>query len=574
MAAKTCIERDSARAEYTKARNIANSALRKAKRSHERSIAFESKVNPKRFWYHTRRKLKSKSGIAPLLENMKDKDSLKFNDKEKAEILQKQFLSVFKREPDGEIPMLPRRTDSIIDDLQISANEVKTYLLKININKSIGPDEIHPRLLAELAEHLAEPVSLLVNKSFQYGVIPKDWKEAYITPIYKKGPKCHAENYRPISLTCILSKLVESLVRTKVLMHLQKNDLLSTRQYGFINGRSTTTQLLHFFDKCLESIVRGKVIDTIYFDFKKAFDMVPHKRLLGKLLSYGINGKILNWIQEFLLGRSQYVSVNGEKSSPGYVLSGIPQGTVLGPLLFVLYINDILDNVKCDGFLFADDTKIFKAITCKEEALHLQSDIDTMKKWSDVWGMEFNRDKCHVLTLGNFDNIRYTHRYKIDTVEIEHVSEEKDLGVLIDSGLTFEGHISRKAQVANGIVGLIRRSFSYLDPPSFKKIFCAFVRPHLEYGQAIWSPYLQKYIDVIERVQMRATKLVDTLGKMNYEDRLRKCGLTTLLFRRMRGDMIEIYKHFWIYEKSSLSPSFVQAADILTSYINVDQKMD
>ena len=160
----------------------------------------------------------------------------------------------------------------------------------------------------------------------------------------------------------------------------------------------------------LNKMEKQKLVDTIYFDFKKAFDMVPHKRLLGKLESHGVNGKILNWIQEFLVGRSQYVAVNGEKSSSGSVLSGIPQGTVLGPLLFVIYINDILENITSEGFLFADDTKIFRKITSKEDALHLQSDIDSLKKWSEVWGMEFNRDKCHVLTLGKFDNILYTHR--------------------------------------------------------------------------------------------------------------------------------------------------------------------
>ena len=308
----------------------------------------------------------------------------------------------------------------------------------------------------------------------------------------------------------------------------------------------------------MESIVNGNVVDTIYFDFKKAFDMVPHKRLLGKLESYGVSGKILNWIKEFLVGRSQYVSVNGAKSSSGSVLSGIPQGTVMGLLLFVIYINDILENITSDGFLFADDTKVFRIITSKEDALHLQSDIDSLKKWSEVWGMEFNRDKCHVLTLGNFDNILYTHRYKIGDEEIEHVFTEKDLGVTIDSGLTFEDHISEKVRAANGIVGLVRRSFSYLDPPSFKKIFCIFVRPHLEYAQPVWAPHMQKHIDVIEKVQMRATKLVDGLGKLDYEDRLRKCDLTTLLFRRMRGDMIEIYKHFWVYDKSTLSTSFLR----------------
>ena len=347
------------------------------------------------------------------------------------------------------------------------------------------------------------------------------------------------------------------MVRTAVLDHLMNIDVLSKRQYGFINGRSTATQLLHFLDKCPESIVHGNVVDTIYFDFKKAFDMVPHKRLLAKLQSYGISGRILTWIQEFLVGRNQYVIVNGEKSSPGSVTSGIPQGTVLGPLLFVVYINDILENITSDGFLFADDTKIFRTITSKDDALRLQSDIDSLKEWSENWGMEFNLDKCHVLTLGKFENTKYTHRYQIGSDEIEHVFNEKDLGVTIDSSLSFDEHIANKIRVANGIVGLIRRSFSYLDPRSFKKLFCAFVRPHLEYAQSVWAPHLQKHIDAIEKVQIRATKLVDGIGHLDYEERLKKCDLTTLLFRRRRGDMIEIFKHFKIYDRTILSSSFM-----------------
>ena len=172
--------------------------------------------------------------------------------------------------------------------------------------------------------------------------------------------------------------------------------------------------------------------------------------------------------------------------------------------------------------------------------------------------MEFNLDKCHVLTLGKFENTKYTHKYRLGEEEIEHVFTEKDLGLTIDSGLTFEEHIFDKVRIANGIVGLVRRSFSYLDARSFKKLFCAFDRPHLEYAQSVWAPHLQKHIDTIERVQMRASKLVDGLGILEYEERLKKCNLTTLLFRRMRGDMIEMWKHFNIYEREVLPKSFMQ----------------
>ena len=284
---------------------------------------------------------------------------------------------------------------------------------------------------------------------------------------------------------------------------------------------SVALQLLNYIDKCVKTIAEGGVIDTIYFDFAKAFDSVPHRRLISKLESYGISGRVLNWIKNYLNERQQTVSVNGEKSDPVEVLSGVPQGTVLGPLLFVLYINDILDNTKSHGFMFADDTKLFRQVTSKEDALVLQSDINLLDEWSKKWLLSFNKSKCHVLTLGKFDDIMYAHRYTVADYEIEYVFQEKDLGVTVDSALSFEEHISKKVKTANSIVGLIRRSFSFLDAKSFVKLFTAFVRPHLEYAVPAWDPHLQKHIDMLENVQVRATKLVDGFGKLEYHDRLK-----------------------------------------------------
>ena len=349
---------------------------------------------------------------------------------------------------------------------------------------------------------------------------------------------------------------MESFLKDAIMKHLLENNLLSPRQYGFINGRSTVTQLLSYLDSCATKIAKGEVVDVVYLDFQKAFDTVPHARLIKKLEAYGIDGEMLSWITEYLKNRTQVVTINGESSTIGDVISGIPQGTVLGPLLFVIYINDILDNINSDGLLFADDTKIFRSITCKEDSQTLQDDIDELEKWSDLWLLKFHPDKCHLLTLGKFENIVYCHRYKVGGKEIEHVFDEKDLGVVMDSELAFADHITEKVKKANSIVGIIRRSFSCLDKVTFVKLFTAFVRHHLEYGQAVWSPHLRKYIDMIESVQIRATKLVDGFGKLTYSERLKQLQLPTLAFRRLRGDMIETYKHFHSYDHDTLPTSF------------------
>ena len=422
--------------------------------------------------------------------------------------------------------------------------------------KSSGPDEIHPKLISELAPILSEPLAILLNFSLRSGNIPKEWKTAVITAVFKKGSRNISGNYRPISLTCVLCRIMESFLKDAIMSHLLENNLLSPRQHGFINGRSTVTQLLKYLESCAEKVAHGEVVDVVYLDFQKAFDTVPHARLIKKLRAYGIDDELLAWITEYLKDRTQIVRVNGESSEIAAVISGIPQGTVLGPLLFVIYINDILDNIDSDGLLFADDAKIFRAIACKDDSLKLQDDIARLEEWSDRWLLKFHPDKCHLLTLGKLENIMYCHRYQVGGTEIEHTFEEKDLGVVIDSELTFAEHIAQKVKKANSIVGIIRRSFASLPKDTFVKLFTAFVRPHLEYGQAIWSPHLRKYIKHIENVQIRATKLVDGFGKMEYHERLEKLKLPTLAYRRLRGDMIETYKHFHKYDPNILPPSF------------------
>ena len=541
---------------YIKSRNKAKKLIRQSKRLFEKGIASRSKSNPKEFWKYVRKKLKTKGGVSPLLKNTKDPDSLKYDDKEKADILQDQFSGVFIKESHNNLPQMESRTEKQIRDIQIIEKMVRKEILALNINKSCGPDEISPLLLTKLIDHITNPLVLLMNTTIKLGALPNDWKQAYVSPIYKKGSRNVAENYRPISLTSVVCKLMEKIVKEAVLTHLIENNLLSKKQFGFVSGRTTVTQLLNYFDKCAEVVAKGGVVDSIYFDFSKAFDTVPHKRLSIKLKAYGIEGNVLEWIEAFLSGREQVVRVNGELSDPKPVISGIPQGSVLGPLLFVVYINDLPDVVKSNILLFADDTKIFLQVKSIEDSILLQKDIDALERWSTTWLLKFNIDKCHVLTLGKIDNIMHTHRYELYKDELDHVFEEKDLGVVIDMELTFEEHMSTKIKKANGIMGLIRRTFSFLDIETFKQLYTSFVRPHLEYAQPVWSPHLRKHIKMVENVQIRATKLVDGLKNLDYAERLDKLGLPTLLHRRERGDMIQLWKHFNSYDRSTLSSNF------------------
>ena len=264
-------DEDPIRKQYNKDRNTVKTLLRKAKRRFERDIAMKAKTEPKAFWGHTRRKLKTKTGVAPLLSDPKDSSSMKFDENEKANILLSQFSSVFTREPEGEIPRIKPRTNSKIPDLIITVTMVLEALKNINANKSCGPDNLHPRLLLELADNIALPVTILFNATLKDGTIPKDWKMAFITGIFKKGSKHLPENYRPISLTSILCKIMEKFVRDSVVTHLLEKGLLSKKQFGFISGRSTLTQLLYYLDECLKKIANGNVVDAVYLDFSNAF---------------------------------------------------------------------------------------------------------------------------------------------------------------------------------------------------------------------------------------------------------------------------------------------------------------
>ena len=366
-----------------------------------------------------------------------------------------------------------------LDDFTVSEDVVKKKLKSLSITKSPGPDEIHPRLLRESADVLAKPLSMIYNSSIRSERLPEQWKDAHISAIFKKGDRKQPNNYRPISLTSIVRKVLESIIRDKIINHMEANNLFSNKQYGFITGRSTTLQLLKVLDDWAEIMDNNGQVDIIYMDFMKAFDQVPYKRLLQKVKSYGINGHILGWITNFLTNRRQRVSVNGCFSTWGSVTSGIPQGSVLGPLLFIIYINDLPNYTKSPAYLFADDTKLYRKIANKQDETILQKDLDALQTWSDKWLLNFHPDKCKVLTVGKRTlQTSYKLKSRGTIHELDLVHDMKDLGVTVDENLSFETHIQDKVNKANRTTGMIRRAFISLDEEMFLCLFKAFVRPN------------------------------------------------------------------------------------------------
>ena len=277
--------------------------------------------------------------------------------------------------------------------------------------------------------------------------------------------------------------------------------------------------------------------------FRKAFDAVPHKRLLHKIKGYGVRGNILNWVTDFLSNRSQYVSIDGICSTNTNVTSGVPQGSVLGPTLFIYYINDLPDVVNTLLRIFADDTKSYDKIENDDDQIKLQSSINSLVKWSQDWLLGFNCDKCKCLHLGkNNKKCQYTIQQNNKTCIMSETLCEKDLGVNIDPDLNFEEHIEIQTKKARGLSGMIMRTFVYKTAPILIPIFKSLIRPILEYGNVVWHPYLRKNIDKIEKIQRHYTKKIIGMKDLDYESRLRALKLPSLEFRRIRGDMIEVYK--------------------------------
>lgn len=549
---------------YYRDRNAATLACRNARSNFERKISEED--NPKSFYKYANSKRVNKSGISHL---KRSDESYTENDYEKAEELNKFFHSVFVEEDLSNVPVMEDRSNgNSLSDLEISEKEVLNLLEKLNVNKSTGPDLLHPRVLKELKNSIVKPLTTIFTESINHGVLPDDWKIGDVKALFKKGSRENAGNYRPVSLTSIPCKLLEKLVRDKVVNYMNENDLFTDSQYGFRSSRSCQLQLLDTMERWTDWIDQGKSFDCLYYDYRKAFDRVAHCRLIVKLQAYGIGGKILTWIRAFLTDRKQCVVVNSCKSSTSPVSSGIPQGSVLGPTLFLIFINDIEDGIKSTMRLFADDSKLFNLASSEDETSIIQEDTDKLSLWSEKWLLSYNVDKCGTIHYGN-NNLEQKYYLSDNNVkkELPTAESERDIGVLFDSQLKFRDHMSNSINKANKVTGLIRRTFLHINVKQFRKLYKTLVRPHLEFCNTVWAPRFIKDINAIERAQKRATKLVSCIRNLPYEERLKRLKLPTLSYRRFRGDIIQVwklihgkedldYKHF--FEKSNYTDHFIR----------------
>jgi len=526
---------------YAKARNQVKWETRKLVTSREKRLAEQAKTNPKCFYQYVSAKTKPKETVSNLI---KDDGSLTQSDTEKADVLNSFFGSVFTSESDGDVPVFDCGQTLDTNTVVVSEQQMCKALQALKVNKSPGPDEISPRVLRELASELSFPLTVLFRRTMSEGKIPIDWKEAEVKPLFKKGDKSSASNYRPVSLTSVVCKVFEGFVRDQLCDHLVKNGLLSDDQFGFTKGRSCVTQLLVTVNEWMSALDDGLSVDAVYMDLKKAFDTVPHLRLISKLKGYGIKGELLQWISDFLKDRTQYVTVNGNSSERIRVTSGVPQGSVVGPSLFIYFINDMPAQVECKTKIFADDTKAYAIVDENTESRDLiQRCIDRLVEWTNKWLLEFNSQKCKVVHLGkNNPQHQYEMRDRDGVRGLEASQAERDLGVIIDPSLNFETHINETVKKGNRLAGLLVRTITNKSTDIMVPLYKALIRPVLEYGNPVWCPFLRKHIDLLEGVQRRFTKKIINMSNLEYSERMESLRLPSLEYRRLRGDLIEVFK--------------------------------
>ena len=487
---------------FRESRRAVKQELRKQHHRYIQDVVGNLKENPRGLWKYIRSKRMENQGIPTL----KSQGTQHILDEDKAQALADQFKSVFTQENLDQIPFMPTNLPSI-DDIHVTTEGVLKLLQGLNIHKASGPDDICPRMLKESAEEIAPILRDIFQQSLDSGELPEDWLKANITALYKKGEKALPANYRPVSLTSICSKLLEHIVHSHISRHLESHNILTPRQHGFRKHHSCETQLILGSHDWVSAVDAGHQVDIAIFDFSKAFDTVPHERLKAKLHTYGIRGKLLRWITTFLTTRKQRVIINGTNSRWDDVISGVPQGTVLGPLLFLLYINDITDNLQSEIRLFADDCILYRVIKSSTDCESLQMDIDLLAEWGQKWQMQFNAKKCYVMHMGN-KRKKLNFNYKLLDHGLDTVDYHQYLGVYLSHKCKWDHHYNYITKKANQVLGMLRRNLRGCSKTIKSTAYQALVRPQLEYAACVWDPHEAKYINQLEMIQRRSARFV------------------------------------------------------------------
>jgi hypothetical protein len=423
-----------------------------------------------------------------------------------------------------------------MDDLIITREDVQRAIYECPDKYSAGCDGIPNIFYKKCVSEISFPLQVIFTQTLATGSFPEEWRVSRVSPIFKKGSKLNVENYRPVSLTVVACRILERIIRNHILEFVLSNQIVSSDQHGFLPKRSTTTNLLKFMDLVTSKMDAAVSVNAIYLDIAKAFDTIPHDKLLSKLSSLGINEQIFGLVKNFLRNRAQYVQVGGAHSKQVHVSSGVPQGSVLGPLLFLVYFEAASLDGPTGLLKFADDSKLFGP-----NAQELQRDTDLFVQSIHELGMRIAVNKCCSVTY-SCSGIS-SDEFTIDGQLIVSRSGEKDIGVYVDQQLKFSEHCQQITSKANSLNFRIFQSFATRDPKVLFSIFKTYVRPILEHNSTVWSPYLKEDIRRVEGPQRRFTKRLSGYeAEFSYLQRLHALGEETLLVRRIKADLVLVYK--------------------------------
>ena len=502
---------------------------------YEKQIICNKKTNKKKYYQYLSKKDKYRGNKIMLNNN----NTIESDEAKCAEILNSYFSSVFTRgASDLNVDVSKIPDVAPMDDITINATEIRQEIENLDTSKATGPDEIPALILQEFSNFFVPILEIIFKRSYDEGWVPQMMKVANITPIYKAGDKKEPGNYRPVSITPIIAKLFERIIKKHIETHIADNRLISEFQHGFRKNKSTSTNLIQFTNDICNLASETKSISIIYTDLKKAFDSVPHDLLILKLRKYGITGKTIRWLMHFLTLRHQQVCVGDAVSTTSVVESGVPQGGALSGLLFSLYVNDLPEHIENASIsLYADDAKLYSAISSEQSIVDMQSDIDRMARWCMEWRLSVNPSKCHLVQYNPRSTTRqFNPQYSIHGVAIQRSPVVRDLGILISEDLKFHAQIDQACKRAHAEIKRIRRSFVSRSPAFIAELFKLYVRPHLEYAVEVWNPRCRGDVIKIEKVQNIMTKLIPHGHILSPQQRNAKLGLSSYEDRRLRGD--------------------------------------
>ena len=498
----------------------------------EKQCIESMKENPKVFYSFINKQRNRRVEVGPF---KKDKKFI-YDGKEISNCLKTEFTSQMnKRTNRGNPAQFDEVNEGDLYDIEVTRKKVEDAIDELDENSTAGPDGIPAIFLKKTKKAISKPLALLLRKSIDEGAIHEMFKMAYVTPIHKGGSRQKPEQYRPVSLTSHIMKIFERVIKKEIMKHLTKNEMFNKGQHGFVPGRSTQTQLLSHFNDIFDTLAEGKRLDTVYLDFAKAFDKVDHEILLEKVKKHKISGKIGKWIREFLTDRKFRVVVNGCMSDEGEVTSGVPQGTVLAAILFVIMISDIDENVKlCIIRSFADDTRVSKKVICNEDKEQMQEDLGSIYDWAKNNKMEFNSKKFEQIIHGSTKDVSVEPYESSSKDPITIKNTVKDLGVFSTNDLLFEEHMKKIINSSKVVMGMLLRTFSTRERGPMMRMFDTYIKSKMEYCCIVWSPVRQKWIYELEKIQKSFTSKINGMEELDYHERLKKLNLYSLERRRER----------------------------------------